>query len=108
MASSVLSVLGYAPEIYSLSNSIIYKKPYNEYNSMIIWMIWITSSLLGVTYSYFIKDYYIMASYSTSAALNITVCTLRYYNFRPKKDYNQINNTNHNSNYQILSDENLV
>lgn len=86
LASSLLAVLGYAPEIVNLSSSIIYKKPYNEFNSTIIWMIWISSSLLGVTYSYFIQDYYIMTSYSLTAVLNITVCTLRYYNFRPKKN----------------------
>ena len=103
LASSILVILGYAPEIYSLSYSLFFKTSYNEYNSIIIWIIWITSSLLGVAYSYFIGDYFVMASYSITAVLNTTVGLLRYYNFRPvsRKEQEQIiiPTENHNEDF---------
>jgi len=101
LASSLLAVIGYVPEIVNLSSSIIYKKPYNEFNSTIIWIIWISSSFLGITYSYFIQDYYVMTSYSLTALLNITVCSLRYYHFLLSK-----NDNNNNKNKEIMYEVN--
>ena len=34
--SSVLVVIGYIPELYNLSYSIFFNKPYNEYSNKII------------------------------------------------------------------------
>jgi len=42
--SSILIVLGYLPEIYNLSSSIFYNKPYSEQSNNIIWFIWISAS----------------------------------------------------------------
>jgi len=91
LASSALSIIGYFPEIYNLSISLIYKKPYNEYNSNVIWIIWLSSSFLGVAYSCFIDNYYVTANYATSAFLNSLVFILRYYVFSPSSSPNKKN-----------------
>ena len=82
VVSSVLVVIGYLPEIYNLSNSIIYNKAYNQSSGNIIWAIWITASGLGCIYGFCIKDYYLTANYGTNTILNATIFSLKMYKMR--------------------------
>ena len=82
VASSVLVVVGYLPEIYNLSHSIIYKKAYNPYSGNIIWAIWISASGLGCIYGFCIKDYYLTVNYGINTILNATVFSLKMYKMR--------------------------
>lgn len=80
--SSILIVLGYLPEIYNLSSSIFYNKPYSEQSNNIIWFIWISASGLGCIYGIFIQDYYVSVNYGVNAGLNATIFALRSYKFK--------------------------
>jgi hypothetical protein len=80
--SSILIVLGYLPEIYNLSSSIFYNKPYSEQSNNIIWFIWISASGLGCIYGIFIKDYYVSVNCGINTGLNATIFILRSYKFK--------------------------
>jgi hypothetical protein len=80
--SSILVVLGYLPEIYNLSASILFNKPYSEESNNIIWAIWISASGLGCIYGIFIEDYYVSVNCGVNAGLNATIFALRTYKFK--------------------------
>jgi hypothetical protein len=80
--SSILIVVGYLPEIYNLSSSILFDKTYNEQSNNIIWAIWISASGLGCIYGIFIEDYYVSVNCGVNAGLNATIFALRTYKFK--------------------------
>jgi len=80
--SSILALVGYLPEIYNLTVSILFNKTYSEQSNNIIWGIWITASGLGCIYGIFIEDYYVSVNCGVNAGLNATIFALRSYKFR--------------------------
>lgn len=89
--STILIVIGYSTEIYNLSSSILFNKPYSEKSNNIIWFIWISASGLGCMYGIFIKDYYVSMNSGINTGLNATVFLLRTYKFRKQIDRNESN-----------------
>ncbi len=79
IASSILVVIGYIPELYNLSYSIFFNKPYNEYSNKIIWVIWLSASSLGLGYGICVKDNYLIINYGINTLLNSTIFILRNY-----------------------------
>jgi len=79
IASSILVVIGYIPELYNLSYSIYLNKPYSEYSNKIIWLIWIGASSLGFGYGICVKDNYLIINYGINTLLNSTIFLLRNY-----------------------------
>jgi hypothetical protein len=74
--STILTGIGYIPEIYNLSYSVITKTVYKEHSSKNIWLIWISSSIFGLIYAVLIKDYYIATYSAISAFLNLLIFLL--------------------------------
>lgn len=79
ITSSILVVIGYIPELYNLSYSIFFNKPYNEYSNKIIWLIWIGASSLGCAYGICVKDNYLIANYGVNTLLNSAIFLLRNF-----------------------------
>lgn len=79
IASSILVVIGYIPELYNLSYSIYLDKPYNESSNKIIWLIWIGASSLGCAYGICVKDNYLITNYGINTLLNSSIFLLRNY-----------------------------
>ena len=76
IVSSILSVIGYIPEIYNLSYSVINNTHYKAHSSKGIWLIWISASTFGFVYGILIKDYYVAIYSGSSGFLNIIVFML--------------------------------
>lgn len=77
--SSILSLVGYLPELYNLLYCIFFKKPYNEYSNKMIWFIWIAASSFGFGYAISIKNEYLIINYGINTLLNTTIFLLRNY-----------------------------
>lgn len=89
--SSILAAVGYMPEIYNLSYSLLYKTIYKAHSSKAIWFIWISSSSLSLVYGLIIKDYYIVTYGGINTFLNISVFSLHNL-----KEYQYSNNIENN------------
>ena len=87
--SSILAAVGYMPEIYNLSYSLLYKTIYKAHSSKAIWLIWISSSSLSLVYGVIIKDYYIATYGGINTLLNISVFSL--HNLKEYQYSNSIN-----------------
>lgn len=85
--SSILAGVGYMPEIYNLSYSLLYKTIYKAHSSKAIWLIWISSSTMSLIYGLLIKDYYIATYGGINSLLNILVFSLHNI-----KEYQNIDN----------------
>jgi hypothetical protein len=81
VASSVFVFVGYVPELFILVRSIFTGAPYQEINSLLIWVLWITSSFLGVAYAYQIGNNYLLLNFALTGSLNVSVFLLRYVYF---------------------------
>ena len=98
IVATTLSVLGYIPEIYNLSYSLFYNTIYKPHSSKIIWIIWISSSILSFIYGIVIDDYYIAIYGGMNTLLNVSVFSL--HNIKEYKTIknNDIMNTSDTSN----------
>ena len=83
ICSSLLSIIGYIPEIYSLCYTALYKKSINPCISNSIWAIWVLSALSGASYSYLIKEFFIMGNFIVTASLCIIIFSLK--SIQPKQ-----------------------
>ncbi len=92
IVSSILAVIGYVPEIYNLSYSVINKKHYNSHSSKGIWLIWISSSTFGFVYGVLIENYYVATYSGISGFLNILIFLL--HNIKEYQNNKSINNNN--------------
>jgi hypothetical protein len=78
--SSILSLIGYLPEIYNQTSLIIYNKEFNICKGNIIWIIWIGSNILNCLYGGLLHNYFIMTNAIINGSLCTTVFILTYYN----------------------------
>jgi len=72
--ASVLVVIGYLPEFYS-----IIKNKSKDVGNIYIWIIWTTSSSLSVIYCILIEEYYVMVTNIIILLMNFLTFLLKYY-----------------------------
>jgi hypothetical protein len=65
IASNILGIIGYFPEIYSTIYDVEVKITTK------IWAIWVISGLLGITYGVVIENKYVIMSSCIGTGLNI-------------------------------------
>ena len=73
--STIFCIIGYLPEIYTLSVAIYYEIEQKMKSD--IWSIWILSALLSVIYAFIIYDIFIIINTLTILILNIVVYLLK-------------------------------
>ena len=88
--SSILSAIGYIPEIYNLGYSIINKIDYKAHISKGIWLIWISASTFGFIYGILIENYYVTIYSGINGFLNMVVFSL--HNIKEYQNNKFINN----------------
>jgi hypothetical protein len=71
IASNVLAIIGYFPEIYSSIYDIEVK------NTTTIWVIWGLSGILGTTYGVCIENPYVIMSSCIGTGLNVLLIIIK-------------------------------
>ena len=77
IVSYALTIIGYMPEIYTLSYVLVYKKSTRPYVGSSIWFIWIGAAMTYGVYAYIIGQYVFVISNAITAALCLIVFCLR-------------------------------
>lgn len=75
LAGTILCIIGYIPEIYTLSEAIYYKIEQKAKSNM--WSIWILSSILSAVYALMVNDLFIIINTFTILTLNIVTYLLK-------------------------------
>jgi hypothetical protein len=90
ISATIFCIIGYLPEIYSLSYAIYHKIEQKIKSDM--WSIWILSALLSVTYAFIINDMFVIINTVTILVLNIVVFILKKKYISVKNKIIPINN----------------
>lgn len=77
ICSSLLGIIGYLPEIYSLLFTTSILKVHNN-----VQIIWISSNVLGSVYGLMIKNYYITIDHMIISLLNLFIYLARRYKYK--------------------------
>ena len=83
IASNILSIIGYFPEIYSTIYDVEVK------HSTKTWVIWILSSILGISYGVCIENTYVIMTSCIGTGLNIVVLYLKRCKLRNIEEFSQ-------------------
>jgi len=102
--ANVLGIIGYFPEIYSITYDVEVK------TTTKIWSIWIVSGLFALTYAVCINDAYVITSSVVGLSFNLIIFSLktrRLYIISQKADQEieqSTNNPIHNSEKNVIND----
>ncbi len=75
LTATILCIIGYLPEIYTLSYAIYHEIEQKTKSDM--WSIWILSASFSVAYAFIINDLFIIINTVTILGLNIVVFFLK-------------------------------
>ena len=75
LTGTILCIIGYLPEIYTLCEAIYYK--IEQKTKSDIWSIWILSSMFTAIYAIMLNDTFIKINALTILILNIVVFSLK-------------------------------
>lgn len=90
IASNILSIIGYFPEIYSTIYDVDVKHTTNT------WVIWILSSILGISYGACIENQFVIMTSCIGTGLNIVVFSLKQWKRRNIKEIQEISQNSEN------------
>jgi hypothetical protein len=79
IVASSLNIIGYIPQLYSLSFTILYQKKNINRFELLAWPIWVFAAFLAASYAYIYQDYYIMANLVISGLLSLSVWLLQIF-----------------------------
>ena len=85
--ASILVVIGYIPEIYS-----IYRSKKADIENIYIWLIWSCASIFSISFCILNEEYYVMSTYIIIFIMNSTTLLLKLYYFYQNKQNNNKQN----------------